>query len=390
MENHIFIYNEIGQHGNTSDDVQAQISNMPNADKIVVHLSSPGGEVFTGWTIGNLLKASNKHVTVIIEGLCASIATYIALQADEIQMAETARFMIHNPAIGIEGEEKDLKAAAGQLASIKSDLIKIYKSKTGIEDGKISEMMDRETWLTANEAKELGFIDSIVTHAKAVAKISHNNILKMEKAKEQPSKLDEVSNKLLSSIDNLINSITGKVKNEAEEVVNTSVELEDGSFIWIDSEDGEVEGKQAFKTDEEGNRTDEPAPEGTHALKDGRSITVGSDGTIESVQEAEAASDDDEDVEALKNEIADLKAQILNKDSEMEVKNSDEKILTDKVTELENGYKSMLTDVENMKTMVVGGEAVIPKGIIKPTNKSEASKAMVSGLGNWGKNLKIN
>tara|TARA_R110000803_G_scaffold97798_5_gene165899 strand:+ start:216 stop:1367 length:1152 start_codon:yes stop_codon:yes gene_type:complete len=381
MENHIFIYNEIGDFGNTPDDIQEQINKIPDADRLVVHLSSPGGEVFTGWTIGNLLKASPKKVTVIIEGLCASIATYIAMQADEIQMAETARFMIHNPAIGIQGEEKDLNAAAGQLASIKSDLIKTYRSKTNIEESEISDMMDKETWLTANEAKELGFVDSIVTHSKAVAKINHKSISKMEKLKEAPSRLDEVANKLLSSIDNLINSISvGK----DEKIKNVSVELEDGSFIWVESDDGELEGKQAYTVDEEGNQTDTPAPEGNHTLVDGRSVTINADGIVESVQEGSAEEDD---VEALKKEISTLKDEISNKNSELEVKNSEEKELTAKVTELENEFKSVITDLKSIKAMTVGGDIDIPKGNIKPTNKTELSKEASSSLGAWGKTL---
>jgi ATP-dependent protease ClpP protease subunit len=97
MDLHIFIYNEIGEYGTTADEVQKQIVNNTDCDNIIVHISSPGGEVFEGWTIGNILKNSNKPVTVLIEGLCASIATYIALQGNTIKMAETARFMVHNP-----------------------------------------------------------------------------------------------------------------------------------------------------------------------------------------------------------------------------------------------------------------------------------------------------
>ena len=380
MENHIFIYNEIGQFGNTPDDIQGQINKIPEADTLVVHLSSPGGEVFTGWTIGNLLKASPKKVIVIIEGLCASIATYIAMQADEIHMAETARFMIHNPAIGIQGEEKDLKAAAGQLASIKNDLIKTYKAKTNIDEGQISEMMDKETWLTANEAKELGFVDKIVIHSKAVAKINYNNFKKMEAIKEKPGKLETAANKLLASINALINTAAGD-----QEIKNVNVEMEDGSFIYVDSEDGELEGKQAYTVDEVGDKTDTPAPEGNHTLIDGRIITINAEGIVESVQEAEAKVSDN--VKALKDEIAALKAQILNKESEIEVKNSDEKELTAKVKDLEKGLKSVLADVTNMKAMTVGGDMDIPKGNIKPTNKTELPKVMASSLGAWGKTL---
>ena len=308
MENHIYLYNEIGGWGNTAEEVKDLIKNNPKSDVIVVHISSPGGEVFEGWTIGNILKNSGKKVVAKIEGLCASIATYIALQADEVQMADTARFMIHNPWMGMEGEQKDFEAASAQLATIKQDLIKTYKSKTGLEESLLSDMMDKETWLNSDESVEFGFVDSVMSGVKAVAKINYNKYMADNKVVEnqpekKPSKLDMIHDGLMKALNELSEQLDAnnevEVKDEVIQPTNIDVELADGGMLFVESEDGEFVGKRAYLTDEEGNRSEQPAPEGTHELKDGRSIVVDGEGVIIEITD-EVAEDKDQIIEDLK------------------------------------------------------------------------------------------
>jgi len=381
-ENHIFIYNEIGTFGNSPDEIQSEINKIPDADELIIHISSPGGDVFAGWTIGNILKGSDKKITVIIEGLCASIATYIALQADEVQMAETARFMIHNPAIMLQGDASDLKAAAEQLESIKTDLVNLYKTKTKLSNKKISEMMDEETWLTPKEAKELGFIDSIITGAKAVAKLETKNIHKMKDTKDTKDKelnMESISKKFLDGLDNIVKNIQ-KITGAEHGMI---LDLEDGSQIFIDSDDGELEGKAAFTVDEEGNQTETKAPEGTHLLADGRSITINVDGIIESVQEADAEQKDKaaEVTAALNKEVDELKAKL-------EDKKINEKKLADEMEVMKTNTASVITEINNLKKMTVGGPPIIAKGNIKPINKAnQAQIAKEIGLSGWVKDF---
>ena len=128
---HLFIYGEIGGGAPSVDEIQKELT-ASNATDVIVHISSPGGGVFEGWTIGNILKNSGKNTTAKIEGFCASIATYIALMCNRVEMAETGRFLIHNPSLGMQGEEGDFEKAAQQLVTIKDDLVRAYRSKTGI------------------------------------------------------------------------------------------------------------------------------------------------------------------------------------------------------------------------------------------------------------------
>jgi ATP-dependent protease ClpP protease subunit len=383
---HVYIYNEIGFWGTTAESVQKQIADNPKDNTITVHLSSPGGEVFEGWTIGNLLKNSDKRVVVNIEGLCASIATYIALQADEINMAETARFMIHNPSIMIEGDQRDLEAASAQLETIKADLVKSYKKKTGLEDVELSAMMDNETWMNADEARAKGFIDNIMEPVKAVAKLNLKHIQMSEikeevkEEKQELSKLDQITNRMSKFLDDLGGAIG--VKNEGE-VTNEVVELSDGVKIFVVSEDGELVGKEAFIADEEGNRTDEIAPAGTHELIDGRSIVISDEGIVEAIEEMEAPAEAevDEEKEALKNKVAELEAQL-------KASNEASTTVTNQMEELKGLTLTMKSELDAIKNTAVGEEPVIANGYTKPENKSTAAKEPASSMDKFAKQLK--
>lgn len=372
-ELHLFIYGEIGggffeEGGPSSEEIQKQLTAHPEAEDVIVHISSPGGGVFDGWTIGNIIKNSGRNTTAKIEGLCASIATFIALSCDRVEMAETARFMIHNPVIGLDGEEEDLEAAAEQLAKIKDDLLKVYKKKTGLSIHQLSSMMDKETWFNAIEARAKNFVDDIIKPVKAVAKfdIKNKKMLKVEKPVE--AKVD------LSVLDKII----AKAKEVLNPTVkNVTVQLADGGAIFVESEDEELEGKAAFMVDEEGNPTETPVEDGTFTLDDGRSLTV-EDGVVTSVQEEVAP----EEVDVLKDQVKALEAQI--KDSEeKEKKTEKEKEATDKTV------SELILDVENLKKMTVGETGKLKKPIHEPVNKFNKNEPEAQhSLDAWAKSLK--
>ena len=348
-ELHLFVYGEIGggmfsEGATTSEDVQKEITAHPEAKEIIVHISSPGGGVFEGWTIGNILKNSGKKTTAKIEGFCASIATYIALSCQRVEMAEVGRFLIHNPSLGLEGEQVDLEKAAVQLESIKEDLINTYKSKTGMSSSQLSKMMDDETSMTAGEAKAFGFIDAFMTPIKAVAKFDINKNKMAEK--KQESKLD------LSMLDKIIKKAEKVIADLLPRPQNVVVELEDGSTIFVESEDGELEGKMAF-TEEGGD----PVADGIYPLTDGRVLTV-EDGIVTSVAE----DSPEEVVDKLKAQIEALEAaaQAANEET-TKVKAESQKNLTE-----------LLIEVKNLKRMTAGSTEPPKKAIHEPTNKFEA------------------
>jgi len=131
-------------------------------DDIAVWLNSPGGDVFAASQIYTMLKEYEGKVTVKIDGIAASAASVIAMAGDEIVMSPVAMMMIHNPATVIFGEASDLASGIKMLSEVKESIINAYEQRTGQPRSKISNMMDAETWFSAQKAVELGFADKIL------------------------------------------------------------------------------------------------------------------------------------------------------------------------------------------------------------------------------------
>jgi len=161
----IWIYEMIGEDfwsggGVTAKDFQKELSAI-KAPAIDLHINSPGGEVFEGIAIYNLIKQHPAEVTTYIDGLAASIASVVALAGDTIYMAENALFMVHNP-WGCEcGDSADMRKMADRLDVIRDSIAKAYISKTDKTEDEINALIDEETWMDADEALELGFIDEV-------------------------------------------------------------------------------------------------------------------------------------------------------------------------------------------------------------------------------------
>jgi ATP-dependent Clp protease protease subunit len=132
------------------------------AKEILVRVNSPGGDVFTGAAIYNALKKCDARVIVEVEGLAASAASYISMAGDEIRVHKGAFFMIHQASGITFGRASDHEAAASLLSKINDEMADLYVARTGLDKAKVLQMLDDETWMNAEEAKELGFCDSIV------------------------------------------------------------------------------------------------------------------------------------------------------------------------------------------------------------------------------------
>lgn len=133
---------------------------------IYIKIHSPGGDVGDGMAIYNAIQAVRERVVCTIEGVAYSMASVIALAGRETQMYSTAQFMVHNPVGWARGQEKDLEAALGALRAAKSVLVTAYTDKTGKTQDEILAVMEATTWMTAQEAKDFGFVDVILTGQK--------------------------------------------------------------------------------------------------------------------------------------------------------------------------------------------------------------------------------
>lgn len=157
-EAEIFLYDEIGGFGvNAKSFIDAV--RATGAKRINLRINSPGGSVFDGIAIYNFLRGQD--VTVQIDGLAASISSIIALAGKTVRIAGNGFFMIHNPWGGAIGEADEMRQTADLLDKIRDSLIGTYAAKTGKDYETIKTWMDSETWFSAAEAKEAGFVDEV-------------------------------------------------------------------------------------------------------------------------------------------------------------------------------------------------------------------------------------
>ena len=135
--------------------------------EITVWINSPGGDVFAGAQIYNMLKEYPARVTVKIDGIAASIASVIAMAGDEVLMSPVSTMVVHNPETVAFGNEDEMNRAIGMLKEVKDAVINAYELKTGLSRARISHLMDAESWMNAKTAMELGFADGMLYSADA-------------------------------------------------------------------------------------------------------------------------------------------------------------------------------------------------------------------------------
>lgn len=161
----INIYEQIGEsfweEGISAKNFIAELDAL-DVDAIDLHINSPGGSVFDGTAIYNSLKAHKANVIVTVDGIAASIASVIVMAGDTVRMPENAMLMIHDPYGMAVGSSSVMRKAADTLEKIKDGIVSIYANKTKKDRAEIQQMMADETWISANEAVELGFADVVV------------------------------------------------------------------------------------------------------------------------------------------------------------------------------------------------------------------------------------
>jgi ATP-dependent protease ClpP protease subunit len=147
-----------GWWGINTKEVGAVLDALPESvEQIILRINSPGGEVFEGVSILNMLRAHKATITAVVDGLAASAASVIAAGADETVMSPGTQMMIHKPSVIMWGDADGLRHEAGVLDSIESSLIEIYRDKAGEKDW--ARLLAEETWFNAAEAVEAGLAD---------------------------------------------------------------------------------------------------------------------------------------------------------------------------------------------------------------------------------------
>lgn len=152
----VLIYDEIGAYGVSAKGFLAELGALPDDAPIDLRLNSPGGSVFDAVAIYNALSRHAGTITVWIDGIAASAASYIAMAGDEIVMPENAFLMIHNPSGVVMGTAEDMRDVAGTLDKIAASMTRGYAAKSGKPEAEIAALLSAETWFDAEDALEAG------------------------------------------------------------------------------------------------------------------------------------------------------------------------------------------------------------------------------------------
>ena len=147
--------------GVSSEMIKNFIEERKDSEELTVHINSCGGDVFEGVTIYNLLKNASQKIKIVVDGCACSAASVIAMAGDTVVMNPGTLLMIHNAWTTASGNAEELRKVADDLDTIMESNRQIYLNKANIEEEKLIELLNDETWLTPEQAKEYGFCDIV-------------------------------------------------------------------------------------------------------------------------------------------------------------------------------------------------------------------------------------
>lgn len=194
---------------------------------IVIKLNSPGGDVFAGVEIYNYLKSLKNKVTIEVTGVAASAASLIAMSGDEVVMRTGATMMIHEASTFAYGNKKEIQKTLNALEAIDDSIADIYVERTSLSHDEVSNMLNEETWLTADEAIKLGFADTKSSvKADKVGKKQVDNLIKFTAfGNEDTDELEDIKDRL-TKLENRVAELeaekTEETEDEEEPIENNS------------------------------------------------------------------------------------------------------------------------------------------------------------------------
>jgi ATP-dependent protease ClpP protease subunit len=145
----------------TVEDIRAQLP-ANGTDPIDVRIHSEGGEVFEGFAIYDALKAYKGPKRCVVESSAFSIASFITMAFDEIEITPNGYMMLHNPRLEASGDDEELAKHSEMLAQLKTSMIRVYAERTGKSEEEIAQWLKRESYLNADDAVANGFATRIV------------------------------------------------------------------------------------------------------------------------------------------------------------------------------------------------------------------------------------
>lgn len=211
-----WIYNWIGWDYTSPNKIQQALQDA-NGDDVEFHVNSPGGEVFSGYDIYNMIKAYEGKTTSKLIGLAASCASFIPMASDKVLASQMAMMMIHGASTITQGNQHNHEHTREFLAKVDNTIVKAYTLRNGKTDEEMLELMAKETWLTPDEMLELGLIDEIIGE-ESISKVKAYNAVQDEGKKELLDKLMS-----LGSVENIKKALLENQLNLGSTVVNATL-----------------------------------------------------------------------------------------------------------------------------------------------------------------------
>ena len=300
----VSLFDEIGGWGISAREFREEIKALGEVDRIDLEIHSPGGSVIDGWAIYDLLKNHPAPVHARIGALAASMATVIAMAADQVEMAENAFFMVHNPWSVAIGDADEMRATADLLDKMQDGITRAYVGRSGLDEQEVKDLMKAESWLTGAEALELGFVDSLGATMEAAALSAD-----VEAMADTIERLGmNVPQCEVSALDEL----TEEESAELEAAVEAAV---DSAFAGVDADGGSVEVVEPGD-DGAGEGTRAPSEAGGFLDRIGKLFSArgGAGSPVAAQREvAELRAQLEvrgEEIAAARSEVAELKAQL--------------------------------------------------------------------------------
>lgn len=205
--------------GVTAKRVAAALRSM-GAGPVTVNINSPGGDVFEGFAIYNMLRDHPGEVTVKVLGLAASSASIVAMAGDNIQIARAGFFMVHNCWTIAIGNRHELRDLADDMEPIDAAIADIYAAQTAMEIKDIQRQMDSETWINGSSAVEQGYADELLPAdqtSKSEAKSSASAVRRLEAALRGTGMPRSEAMKLISEVKTSAGDPAGSGERDATE-----------------------------------------------------------------------------------------------------------------------------------------------------------------------------
>lgn len=183
----VYLYDIIGDSwdGTTAKQFANDLKALGVMKTLNIFINSPGGSVFDGVAIYNVLQRHEAKKNIHIDGIAASIASVVAMVGDTITIAKNGMMMIHDPWAFAMGTAEDMRKAADSLDKIKDVIIQTYVDRTKQKSEDVATMMSNETWFTADEAVAAGFADEVSDKEVEMAAMSVHNLSQFRNLPQQ-------------------------------------------------------------------------------------------------------------------------------------------------------------------------------------------------------------